>query len=153
MTTSTRSGISPLRATMVAALLLAAAAVPLAKLTGRAEAPQPSAEPSIPRTGSLPCVLRLRTFDPLENLSLRAADGTLLFSTSTLPPGETEHDITLPIIDQEAALHLRAHAGSKDTAVSVTLLPDGLEDKTLWLDGTGGVDGTLRFDWNPPDTQ
>lgn len=147
----TRWHASPLVGTAVVLAGLAVLAVPLRGLTGRApEKPAAAASAAPVQAGSqTPAVLRLKLIDPVEKLGIHTIDGRALLETGPLPAGESEHDAVIPLDGGVCELVLSATAGDDETAVFLTVMPDGLPDATRYLTGSGALDETLRFEWNP----
>lgn len=146
----TRWHASPLVGTAVVLAGLAALAIPLRGLTGRTPAePSSAAGPATVQAGSTtPAVFRLKLIDPVEKLAIHTADGRALLETGPLPAGESEHDAAIPLDAGVCELVLSATTGDDETAVFLTVMPDGLPDETRYLTGSGALEETLRFEWH-----
>jgi hypothetical protein len=155
---------TPLAGTAVIVIGLAALAVPLMKLTS-ARAPatrEPdrhvSAGQSVVANESdeiHPTVARIRLLAAAKALTLRGAAGETLLELHDLPAGESEHDLRIPILQGETTLLLQAdfpeHSG--ETAVFITLMPDGHEDRTAYAVGSSPIEESLHFSWEAATSQ
>ena len=146
--------LSPLFGTAMVAVVLGLLAIPLHRLTGSPRAVPPPPRPAIEGENSpaTPSLARIRLLREATMLELAADNTTLLWKSENVPAGETEVDIPLEIIDSEAVLHLRATftGDGADTAVFVTVLPDGLEERTSHAIGAGTIEERLVFTWPHP---
>lgn len=138
---------SPLAATAGVLAGLALLAIPLRELTGRTQEVAAPAAPIVAEQGT-PAVLRLKVLDPVENLAIRTTDGRVLLEAATLPAGESEHDAEIHLEQGVCELVLTAEAGESETAVFLTVMPDGFPDETRYVTGSGALDETLRFEWH-----
>jgi hypothetical protein len=138
---------SPLAATAGILAGLALLAIPLRGLTGRT---QPVAAAALPVAAdqTTPAVLRMKVLDRMERLAIRTTDGRVLFETAGLPAGESEHDAEIPMDHGVCELVLTAEAGERETAVFLTVMPDGFPVETRYVTGSGALDETLRFEWH-----
>lgn len=156
-----RSLHTPLAGTAVVVLALAAIAVPLAKLTrssadakGGALDPVASAvSPTRPDEATpparVPAVARIRLLQPAEELTLRTSRGEVLLALRELPAGESEHDLQIPLAQGQTCMLLDARMtpAANETAVFVTLMPDGYEDRTAYAIGSSPMQQSLQFSW------
>jgi hypothetical protein len=141
---------SPLFATAVVLGGLALLAVPLHRLTS-AVPPQPPAAPVAPVAGEISAVVRVKLLAPARGFQLATLDGRLLWRADALPAGECEHDVTLALDAGALDLALRVDfPDGAETAVFVTLLPDGHEEQTRFATGAGLLEETLHFEWPHP---
>lgn len=152
--------LSPLYGTATVAVVLGLLAIPLREMTG---ADRPGPPPGSPASGVLPAggetvattpaVVRFRLLRPAEALELESDNGDLLWKSGPAPAGETETGLDLPLGDGECVLHLRAEfpEDGTETAVFVTVLPDGLEERAAHAIGSGVVEERLAFSWPPHD--
>lgn len=141
-----RFPLSPLLGTAGVAAGLALLAIPLQRLTSRPATPAVvAAAPSVP-AGSVAAVLRVKTVDPLERLAVADAQGRILLQATPFAAGESEHDVVIPWDDGVGLLSIEFES-AKETAVFVTLLPEGREDLTRYATGSGACVETLRFEW------
>lgn len=74
-------------------------------------------------------------------------EGGVLYRSERYEPGETEVDVEIPLEHDSVEIRVRADAGAKETALFITLLPDGLEESTAYAIGSGSLDETLHFHW------
>ncbi len=145
----TRWHASPLAGTVGVLAALAFLAIPLRELTGRPRAGASSGSVSTGAEENMtPAVLRLKLLDPVGKLVIRGADGGLLLESGPMPAGESEHDVRIPLADGVCELVLTAGTGDGETAVFLTVMPDGLPDETRYMTGSGTLDETLRFEWH-----
>jgi hypothetical protein len=143
----TRWHASPLAGTAGVLAGLALLAIPLRELTGRQQPVPPAAAP-VGAHQLTPAVLRVKLLDPVGRLAIRTMDGRALLETANLPAGESEHDVTIPLEDGVCELVLTAAAGDRETAVFLTVMPDGFPDETRYATGSGELEETLRFEWH-----
>ena len=143
----TRWHDSPLAATAVVLAALALLAIPLRGLTGRKQE-APSAAIPVQTDRTMPAVLRVKALDPLERFAIRTTEGRTLLEAGTMPAGESEHDAEIRLEQGVCELVLTAEAGEGETAVFLTVMPDGFPDETRYATGSGALDETLRFEWH-----
>lgn len=143
---------SPLAGTAVVFACLAVIAVPLSRLTGGAAVVAPAGVPRSPSAEAdrVPAVVRVKLLDPADRLEIVSVDGAVLLRLDAPAAGESEHDIVVPIDAGVVELQVRVACGSDETAVFVTLMPDGREEQTRYLTGAGDLEDTLRFEWLHP---
>lgn len=146
--TATRWFASPLAGTAAVLGVLAVLAIPLGRLTAAKTPAEPPAAATAAPVGKTPAVLRLKLLDPVGKLTVSSPDGEVLLALGPLPAGESEHDAAIGIAGDAAELTLAAEAGPEETAVFLTVMPDGRQDRTLFLTGSGEMTDTLRFDWH-----
>lgn len=142
---------SPLLGTGLVLAALALLALPLHRLTaeGRSAAGKPSPPPpTTAAVDAVPATLRIRTIDPLSSIHIRDDTGRVLYQTTDVQPGEVETSVSLPWHDGKIDLTLRAESGQKETAVFLTLLPDGREERSAHAIGSGPFDEILPFHWD-----
>jgi hypothetical protein len=146
---------SPLAATVVVVLVLAALAVPLRRLTaGNHPAPAPVAEAATEDHGAghvhdFNGVLRIRLLAPATSLKI-ITEGNVLWETGPLDAGEHELDTDIRLVDDAIELHIEAEFEDteNDTALFLTVLPDGIEEKTQYAIGAGRIDEILFYEWD-----
>ena len=99
----------------------------------------------------IPAVLRVKLLAPARSLRLETADGETLLEKKDLEAGVSEHDAVLRFTDDECDISLVADFGDpeSETAVFLTVMPDGYEDQTRYAIGTGRLEETLRYEWHP----
>lgn len=138
---------SPLFGTAGVVAGLALLAIPLRQLTSA----RPVERTAIPEASApsqeSPAVMRLKLLDPVARLRIETLDGKPLFESPTAAAGETEHDIRLPLLQGSADLRVSMEAGDSETALFITLMPDGREDRTRFLTGSGPLEEVLHFEW------
>ena len=142
---------SPLAGTAGVLAALSLLAIPLRQLTS---ARRPLAAPAMAAAaapGGIHSVLRLRLLAPATRVVVTTAAGTKLLDRCDLVAGESEHDAVLPLVAGGIDLALRADfsAGGTETAVFLTVMPDGYEDQTRFGIGRGRIDEPLRYEWPP----
>lgn len=144
----TRPFRSPLLGTALVLAALAVVALPLRRLTahGGKAAVTPATEIET-NTATTPAILRIRTLDVLHDIEIKTTTDHVLYRADTMEPGEIEADVKILLEEEAVEFHLSARGGAKETAVFVTLLPDGLEERTAYAIGSGELDETLRFAW------
>jgi len=140
---------SPVAATACVLSGLSLLAIPLRRLTSAPQLPAALAEAATARANNLPAVLRLRLLGPAQRVTLTTAEGVCLFDARELSAGVTEHDARLPMGDGVVEIVVRADfGGSAETAVFLTVMPEGHEDQTRYVIGTGRIDEPLRYEWH-----
>ena len=127
---------------------LALLAIPLHRLTSSPPTLQPVAATAVTDAGT-PGLLRLKLLTPASRLRLTTPDGATLLELTDAAAGESEHDVMLPLHDGHLELTLEAEfaPNTSDTAVFLTVMPDGREDQTRYLIGSGLVAGPLTYEW------
>jgi hypothetical protein len=124
-------------------------AIPLRKLTSAAPAPAAPATRTVASPGAIPAVLRLRLLAPASRLVVTTAAGEILLDKRDLSPGESEHDAMIAVGDGGLDLTLQADfdGSGPETAAFLTVMPDGYEDQTRYVIGTGRIKEPLRYEW------
>lgn len=148
---------SPLAATVVVCAALAALAIPLRRLT------TDRVVVAVPLVGmaashddhgpghvhAFPGVLRIRLLAPAKSLKVSTTDGKILWESQSIAAGEHEGDADFLLIDD--ALELLVEAAFEeaigDTALFLTVLPDGVQEQTHYAIGSGNIDEILFFEW------
>lgn len=145
--------LSPLFGTAIVVAVLGLLAIPLHRLTGSepvtlASGAGGSTAGSM-ETNATPAIARVRLLRDARSIELRSDGDTLLWMAENVRAGETEAEIPLEMMEQEAVVHLRAEFADDgaETAVFVTLLPDGLEERTAHAIGGGTLMERLVFTW------
>jgi hypothetical protein len=140
---------SPLAGTAAVIAGLALLAVPLMKLTSDTPPAAPPAA-AVASLTEIPAVLRVRLLGAAERVTVKTAAGKVLLDETDLPAGESEHDAVIPFDGRNAELTLHADfsGSSTDTAVFLTVMPDGYEDQTRFAIGGGAVEESLHFEWH-----
>jgi len=136
---------SPLTATAGVMAALALISIPLIRLTSAVTVAPPSASADDIRASN--AVLRLRTLVPISQISIRDADGTRLLRLKNTAAGESEHDVALPIQHGGLDLELAVSGATAETAVFLTVMPDGREELTRHSIGSGDFKEVLHYEW------
>lgn len=139
---------SPLAGTGAVLAALGLLAIPLRQLTSARAVPAHVVAAPAVSPKETPAVLRVKLLDPVRKLTIAGPDGRLLLETGPLPAGESEHDAVVPFEHGITELTLHAETGDEETAVFLTVMPDGHEDRTLWLSGSGTLEETLHYEWH-----
>jgi hypothetical protein len=128
--------------------------VPLRKLTSAPPAREVTATAPTVSAATIPTVLRIKLLAPARKLSVTTHDGTVLLELLDRAVGESEHDVAVRLTDDELDLTLAAEfeAESGETAVFLTVMPDGYEEKTAYATGGGVIEESLRFEWHHAHT-
>jgi len=144
---------SPLAGTACVLAGLGLLAIPLRKLTSAEPPPAaPRAPAAAASCGAIPAVLRLRLLAPAQRVAVTTADGKILLDMRNPVAGVSEHDAVIPFAAGRLELDLQADfpGGSAETAVFLTVMPDGYEDQTRYMIGTGRMAAPLRYAWHTP---
>lgn len=145
---------SPLAATAVVCTILAVLAIPLRKLTAeRVALPVPTVEISGNAHGhghDFHAVLRVRLLDNAQSLHVRTTEGVVLWEAGNLKAGEHEVETNLLLTDDALELILKADFGadSRETALFLTIMPEGVEEITHYALGAGSIEEVLHFEWD-----
>jgi len=141
---------SPLAGTACVLAGLSLLAIPLRKLTSAEPPPAVRATQTGASPGAIPAVLRLRLLAPAIRLVVTTAAGGMLLDMRDLSAGESEHDAMIAFGDGGLDLTLQADFGGTDTetAVFLTVMPDGYVDQTRYVIGTGRMKEPLRYEWH-----
>ena len=144
---------SPLAGTACVLAGLGLLAIPLRKLTSAEPPPAVPATPTAAAASAqLPAVLRLRLLAPAQRVVVKTADGNILLDLRDPAAGVSEHDAVIPIETGRLELGLQADFsnGGAETAVFLTVMPDGCEDQTRYVIGNGRLEAPLRYAWPTP---
>ena len=139
---------SPLTGTLGVLAGLGLLAVPLHRLTSREPVSATRSSAIADETAGIPAVLRVRLLKPARRLVLKTDAGGVLVDQADLAAGETEFDLLLPLRDNVLEVVLNADLGADETAVFLTILPDGHGQRTCYVIGNGEVEELLRYDWH-----
>lgn len=145
--TRSRWHASPLAGTAVVMACLAVLAVPMWRLTGGTPAVTAPAVAAATAPGTVQAVVRVKCLDALARLEILGTDGALVLRLDAPAAGESEHDVAMPFDGHAVEWVVRADCGADETAVFITVLPDGREGQTRYLTGSDAVEETLRFEW------
>ena len=139
---------SPLAATAGVLAGLGLLAIPLHQLTSAP--PMPAVKPpSAASTTTVPAWLTLKLLAPAKSVSLKTATGQVLWQLAETPAGDVETQAAIPIDHDELDVTLTVSFGgaSAETAVFLTIAPDGFEEQTHHAIGSGLIEEPLRFIW------
>jgi len=149
---------SPLAATVVVCTALAALSIPLRHLTTeRVVIAMPVLETSATLKDHGPGhlhafsgVMRVRLLRSADSIQVSTTEGDVLWSAIDLTPGEHQADVEFLLIDDALELLVQAtfDDAAGDTALFLTVLPDGVEEQTHYAIGSGRIDEILLFAWN-----
>jgi hypothetical protein len=139
---------SPLAATAGVLAGLGLLALPLRKLTS-AE-PVRAAAVSAPASESVPAWLTLKLLAPAKSVTLKTASGVVLWQLAETPAGDVETQASLAAGQDGLDLMLSVDFGGNtaETAVFLTIAPDGFEDQTRHAIGSGRIEEPLHFSWH-----
>jgi len=142
---------SPLAGTAGVLVAMGLLAIPLHRLTSQTSAtpPERTAAPMAEAKAGIPALLRLKLLAPVPSFRLKTPDGTTLLDLAALPAGESEHDTVIILAGGHLELLVEADLGpaAADTAVFLTVMPDGMDAQTRYLIGSGEQTEALRFEW------
>jgi len=144
---------SPLAGTAGVLAALGLLAIPLRHLTSHGQPLPAHVNPAGPtKLVATPAVLRLQLLTPARSIRVTTEDGASLLHLTNVAPGESEHDASLPLRDGNLDVLLEADLGDSpsDTAVFLTVLPDGREQQTRYAIGNGTLREPLRYAWHEP---
>jgi hypothetical protein len=99
---------------------------------------------------SISGVLRLKLLAPAKQLTLKTPDGIALIDMRNLAADETEHDSAIPLREGKLELVMEVDFGDSapETAVFLTVMPDGYREQTRYAIGAGRLVEILDYDWN-----
>lgn len=140
---------TPLAATACVIMGMGALAIPLQRLTSASSAPKDTVvEPQ--QNASTPCWLTLKLLAPAKSITLRQMDGTVAWSATNLPAGETETRQAMPISQSRIHLILEIEFSNptQETAAFLSIAPDGMKEAARYAIGTGMVRELLEFTWS-----
>jgi hypothetical protein len=82
-------------------------------------------------------------------MTLSNPAGDVIWKLAETPAGDVENDIELQLVEGTLDLTLHVEFGDQagETAVFLTLLPDGLEEQTRHAIGSGSIEESLHFSW------
>jgi hypothetical protein len=93
-------------------------------------------------------VLRLKLLAPAKHVTVEDAKGSKLIELADASAGESEHEVQILLENGHADLTLSADFGDAESAAFLTVMPDGREDQTRYLIGSGDTSETLTFAWS-----
>jgi hypothetical protein len=139
---------SPLSATAGVIAGLALLAVPIRQLTSAPPVPVPTA--NLAATSDMVHTwFKLKLLMPAKSVKLSNPAGDVIWKLAETPAGDVETEIGLQLVAGTLDLTLHVDFGDQagETAVFLTLLPDGLEEQTRHAIGSGILDESLHFSW------
>ena len=140
---------SPVAGTAGVVVGLCLISIPLRKLTSAP--PVVAIKPSKAEISAdtIPAVLRVKLLAPAKQLRLENSEGEILLDKKNLDAGESEHDVALSINEGELDITLHADFGAlpTETAIFLTVIPDGHEELIRFATGSGVLDETLHYEW------
>jgi hypothetical protein len=139
---------SPLSATAGVITGLALLAIPIRQLTSAPPVPVPTA--NLATTSEMVHAwLKLKILTPAKSMTLSNPAGDVIWKLAETPAGDMETDIELQLVEGTLDLTLHVEFGDQagETAVFLTLIPDGLEEQTRHAIGSGSVEESLHFSW------
>jgi hypothetical protein len=139
---------SPLSATAGVIAGLALLAIPMRQLTSAPPVPVPTAVPTA-ASNVVRTWLKLKLLTPAKSMTLSNPAGDVIWKLAETPAGDVENDIELQLVEGTLDLTLHVEFGDQagETAVFLTLLPDGLEEQTRHAIGSGSIEESLHFSW------
>ncbi len=152
----TRWFATPLAGTAAVLAGLGLLAIPLYQLTSARAVPlpPPSGVSAVTPTQGVPAVLRVKLLTAANLLRVETAAGLVLLDAGHLAAGESEHDVAITFdhggLDLTLVAEFAEGRGDVETAVFLTVMPDGLEDQTRYAIGSGGIRQSLHYDWLTP---
>lgn len=140
---------SPLAATAGVLVGLALLAVPLRQITSAAPVAAPPVA-ATPSTSALPAWLTLKLLIPAESVTVKTADGQVIWKLGKTPAGDLDTQATLALDHGGVDLTLDLDFGGNpaETAVFLTIAPDGFEEQTQHAIGSGRIEEPLRYTWH-----
>lgn len=146
--------VSPLMATLVVCAGLSAIAVPLHELTSR-DRPVSVDESSSnllenDHVHEMRGVLRVKLLVPAKSLRVSTTSGDLLWQVVNPPAGESDSEVNLLLVDDGLELLVEADFGDAtgETALFLTVLPDGVEEQTRYAIGSAQVEEIFSYSWD-----
>ncbi|MBC8127008.1 MAG: hypothetical protein H8M99_07680 [Gloeobacteraceae cyanobacterium ES-bin-144] len=141
---------SPLAGTAGVLVGLCLVAIPLRKLTSAEPVTLVKTEVKKSSSSEIPAVLRLKLLVPAKHVIIKTADEKILLDARDLAAGESEHDAVIPFTSENLTLILKADFGGSqaETAVFITLLPDGYDEQTRYTTGNGLLEDSLTYEWH-----
>lgn len=139
---------SPLSATAGVIVGLALLAIPMRQLTSAPPVPVPTAAPAT-ASDVVRTWVKLKLLTPAKSMTLSNPAGDVIWKLAETPAGDVETDLELEFAEGTLDLTLQVDFGDQagETAVFLTLLPDGLEEQTRHAIGSGILDESLHFSW------
>jgi hypothetical protein len=143
---------SPLTGTLGVFAIMAGLAFPLHHLTkDRSEEPtNPAPTIAAAQQATVPTLVRVKLLTAARSVVVKDAEGGVLLTLENPPAGESEQDVDLPLCGGsrcELLVEADFSSGEVETALFLTLMPDGMEPATRYLIGSGQVTEDMRFQW------
>jgi len=138
----------------VVVAVLASLSVPLRRLTGdRPAVSQSRVADTVVEGGDerIAGVMRLRLLAPANSLEVATTEGDVLWRVDRLEAGEHERNVAFRADGGvlEVFVGVEFDEPEADTALFLTVLPDGVEEMTRYAIGAGRIDDLLVYEWNP----
>lgn len=143
---------SPLIATGVVVVGLWGVSYPLRRLTSGVESVvRVSPVEKRGEEEKLHAVIRVKHFEKIRSLRVSDERGLVVLEVKDLEAGEHEYDVTMRIHERmvEWKLGVEMEDGGGETAVFMTVMPDGMEDRTNYVIGEGMIEELIRYEWKP----
>lgn len=138
---------SPLTGTAGVCAALGLLAIPLQRLTSAPPTKAPAVVPGANQNRAIPAVLRLKLLAAAERVAVKDSTGASLLELARTDAGETEYDVRISLENGHADITLEVSFGGTESAAFLTVMPDGYEDQTRYLIGSGEASETLHFSW------
>lgn len=138
---------SPLLGVVLVLALLLVMLIPLRRITAEKSLVTPPV--AIEKSQAVtPAVLRVKCLQSTKNITLKDANGKIIWHQDALASGEYEYDISLELLENKILLESSAtFTADAESAVFFTLLPSGLAEKTSYLVGKGECIDSIEFSW------
>ncbi len=95
-------------------------------------------------------VLRVKLLVPAKSLRVSTTSGDLLWQVVNPPAGESDSEVNLLLVDDGLELLVEADFGDAtgETALFLTVLPDGVEEQTRYAIGSAQVEEIFSYSWD-----
>lgn len=140
---------SPLVGTMAVLIALGILSVPLRRLT-QSEAISPQVIEVKSTDSRVHGVVRIKVLKKIDRVVFRGLNGEICFEMKDLEMGEHEKDCELRLEGEVLTGRVEVDFGAheQESAIFVTVMPDGYEERTCYVIGAGEVGETIRLVWN-----
>lgn len=140
---------SPLVGTVGVLVGLGLLAIPLRNLTSEEPPQVPIRVPDDSTSTKIPAVLRLKLLVAAKRIVVKTAQGETLLDQQDMAAGEFEYDTLIPFADGELELAVEADLGAagSDSALFLTVMPDGYGSATRYMIGHGRIEDFMNFTW------
>lgn len=139
---------SPLVGTVAVFMALGILSLPLRRLT-QTQASLQVKEVKASDSG-VHGVLRIKVLKKMKRVVFRSLSGEMWFEMKDLEVGEHEKDFELRLEEGVLTGRVEVDFGDhqQESAIFVTVMPDGYEERTCYVIGAGEVVETMRLVWN-----